>query len=157
MSSTSASATSNPAANRWKQGPRWDSYFGMRKSQASIPAHSNLPQDYARPSCAGKLLMIHLLPSMEMNIIIIAACIPTLRPLFLILFNRPGAAQYLSGNKKSSSSGLPSRQRAYQIPSNASTGHDGEGGGGNTGRVKAFDDQNCESYCLEEGGEGGKV
>lgn len=38
---------------------------------------------------------------LEMNVIIIAACIPTLRPLTLILFNRPGAAQYLGGGRSS--------------------------------------------------------
>ncbi|MCJ1459452.1 hypothetical protein MMC28_009831 [Mycoblastus sanguinarius] len=30
----------------------------------------------------------------EMNVIIVAACIPTLRPIFLILFKRPGAAHF---------------------------------------------------------------
>lgn len=30
----------------------------------------------------------------EMNVIIIAACIPTLRPIFLVLFKRPGAANF---------------------------------------------------------------
>lgn len=29
-----------------------------------------------------------------MNVIIIAACIPTLRPIFLVLFKRPGAANF---------------------------------------------------------------
>ena len=36
-----------------------------------------------------------------MNVIIIAACIPTLRPLFLILFKRPGASRFpLSRNRR---------------------------------------------------------
>ncbi len=35
-----------------------------------------------------------LIRSIEMNIIIIAACIPTFRPIFLILFKRPGANHF---------------------------------------------------------------
>lgn len=33
-------------------------------------------------------------PRIEMNVIIIAACIPTLRPIFLILLKRPGADNF---------------------------------------------------------------
>ncbi|KAL9032461.1 MAG: hypothetical protein Q9180_006486, partial [Flavoplaca navasiana] len=33
----------------------------------------------------------------EMNVIIIAACIPTLRPLFLVLLGRPSGSQYRNG------------------------------------------------------------
>ena len=35
-----------------------------------------------------------LIYSIEMNVIIIAACIPTLRPVFLVLFRRPGADNF---------------------------------------------------------------
>lgn len=35
-----------------------------------------------------------LIDSIEMNVIIIAACIPTLRPIFLILFKLPGADNF---------------------------------------------------------------
>ena len=43
-------------------------------------------------------------PRIEMNVIIIAACIPTLRPIFLILFKRPGASNFRSqGNRRHSS------------------------------------------------------
>ena len=45
--------------------------------------------------------------SIEMNVIIIAACIPTLRPLFLVLFNQPGASHYRP-------SLLEKRSRSYQ-------------------------------------------
>jgi len=38
-----------------------------------------------------------------MNVIIIAAYIPTLRPLFLILFRRPGADHYLEQRRPHSS------------------------------------------------------
>ncbi|KAG6997768.1 hypothetical protein G7Y79_00038g075270 [Physcia stellaris] len=38
----------------------------------------------------------------EMNVIIIAACIPTLRPLFLILFNRATPSDFLSHRRHSS-------------------------------------------------------
>lgn len=32
--------------------------------------------------------------SNEVNVVMIAACIPTLRPLFLVIFNRPGGTPY---------------------------------------------------------------
>ena len=38
-----------------------------------------------------------------MNVIIIAACIPTLRPIFLILFKRPGASKFRSNQNRHSS------------------------------------------------------
>jgi len=37
-----------------------------------------------------------------MNVIIIAACIPTLRPLFLVLFSRPGSEHYCERRHHSS-------------------------------------------------------
>lgn len=37
---------------------------------------------------------------MEMNVIIIAACIPILRPIYLILFSKPGASHYGSRPSK---------------------------------------------------------
>lgn len=40
----------------------------------------------------------------EMNVIIIAACIPTLRPVFLILFKRPGASKFRSNRNRRHSS-----------------------------------------------------
>ena len=42
--------------------------------------------------------------SIEMNVIIIAACIPTLRPLCLVLFRRPGASHYRSSRRHRGSS-----------------------------------------------------
>lgn len=39
-----------------------------------------------------------------MNIIIIAACIPTLRPIFVILFSRPGASAFGSKRNRRHSS-----------------------------------------------------
>lgn len=62
-----------------------------------------------------------------MNIIIIAACIPTLRPIFLVLFKRPGAENFrasvrerghssyhyrtadIEGSKKTTTNGRASR------------------------------------------------
>ena len=44
--------------------------------------------------CLAKTKAESLIRSIEMNVIIIAACIPTLRPIFLILFKRPGANQF---------------------------------------------------------------
>lgn len=43
-------------------------------------------------------------PRIEMNVIIIAACIPTLRPIFLILFRRPGASNFGSNRNRHHSS-----------------------------------------------------
>ncbi|KAL8871799.1 MAG: hypothetical protein Q9174_002447 [Haloplaca sp. 1 TL-2023] len=40
--------------------------------------------------------------SIEMNVIIIAACIPTLRPLVLVLLGRPSASQYRTGASRRS-------------------------------------------------------
>ncbi|KAL8683155.1 MAG: hypothetical protein Q9186_000868 [Xanthomendoza sp. 1 TL-2023] len=42
-----------------------------------------------------KLPQFLLWNALEVNIIIIAACIPTLRPLFLVVFKRPGASAFL--------------------------------------------------------------
>ena len=39
-----------------------------------------------------------------MNVIIIAACIPTLRPIFLILFERPGSSKFRSNRNRQHSS-----------------------------------------------------
>ena len=39
-----------------------------------------------------------------MNVIIIAACIPTLRPIFLILFKRPGGSKFRSHQNRHHSS-----------------------------------------------------
>lgn len=36
----------------------------------------------------------------EMNVVIIAACIPTLRPLYLIIFKQPGAEYYVGGSRQ---------------------------------------------------------
>ena len=35
-----------------------------------------------------------------MNVVIIAACIPTIRPLYLIIFKQPGAETYLGGSRQ---------------------------------------------------------
>lgn len=44
--------------------------------------------------------------SNECNIVIIAACIPTLRPLFLVIFRRPGRDRYLRRNSDQPRSGI---------------------------------------------------
>lgn len=54
------------------------------------------------------------MPSMtsrnEINTVIIAACIPTLRPLFLIIFKRPGGDKYLG------KTGFPSQGSSGERP-----------------------------------------
>ena len=51
--------------------------------------------------------------SIECNIVIVAACIPTLRPLFLVIFRRPGRERYLNHGIHERSSG--SRDRCKRI------------------------------------------
>ncbi|KAI4281031.1 MAG: hypothetical protein L6R38_003979 [Xanthoria sp. 2 TBL-2021] len=52
--------------------------------------------------------------ALEVNIIIIAACIPTLRPLFLVVFQRPGATAFL--------------KKSYQMTPRTNTGTRGTNG-----------------------------
>ena len=66
-----------------------------------------LTQAEFQPDGSFKLDVCESLPvihRIEMNIIIIAACIPTLRPLFLILFKHKGSSQYRSGRDRRHSS-----------------------------------------------------
>ena len=42
------------------------------------------------------MLMSHATDSAEINVVIAAACVPAIRPVFLILFHRPGASYYRS-------------------------------------------------------------
>ena len=42
------------------------------------------------------MLMSHATDSVEINVVIAAACVPARRPVFLILFHRPGASYYRS-------------------------------------------------------------
>ena len=48
---------------------------------------------------------LRILRSIEINIVIIAACIPTLRPIYLIFFRRPGSEEFTS------------RKRSYHLHS----------------------------------------
>ena len=48
--------------------------------------------------------------SVEINAVIIAACIPTLRPIYLVLFGKPGAELYHPKRSKPSFR-LPSSER----------------------------------------------
>ncbi|KAL8782145.1 MAG: hypothetical protein Q9213_005649 [Squamulea squamosa] len=61
-----------------------------------------------------KLPQYLLWNALEVNIIIIAACIPTLRPLFLVLFQRPGATAYV--------------KKSYQMTPRTNTGNRGTNG-----------------------------
>lgn len=45
-------------------------------------------------SLIGETVPLWIWNSNEINLVIWAACIPTLRPLFLVLFNRPGSDAY---------------------------------------------------------------
>ncbi|KAL8671648.1 MAG: hypothetical protein Q9168_003854 [Polycauliona sp. 1 TL-2023] len=46
---------------------------------------------------AGLTIELLMWGGIELNVIIIAACIPTLRPLVLVLLGRPGGSQYRNG------------------------------------------------------------
>ncbi|CAD6588649.1 MAG: hypothetical protein ASARMPREDX12_003397 [Alectoria sarmentosa] len=48
----------------------------------------------AKTDITWKTIELLMWNGIEMNVIIIAACIPTLRPIFLILFKRPGAQNF---------------------------------------------------------------
>ena len=47
------------------------------------------------------LINVGITHSVEINAIIIAACIPTLRPVYLVLFRKPGAEFYSPRSKPS--------------------------------------------------------
>ncbi len=68
----------------------------------AYPLHTLLAYLQSGFCMNSKLTATHRI---EMNVIIIAACIPTLRPLCLVIFNRPDADAYRpSVNKRSHSS-----------------------------------------------------
>ncbi|KAL8672841.1 MAG: hypothetical protein Q9168_002717 [Polycauliona sp. 1 TL-2023] len=56
---------------------------------------ANLRSTTHKEDMTWKLPAYLLWNALEVNIIIIAACIPTLRPLFLVVFQRPGAKAFL--------------------------------------------------------------
>ena len=86
--------------------------------------------------------------SNECNTIIISACIPTLRPLFLIVFKRPGYAIYVrskryeptgAGGRRTPGSG---RGRVVPAPSSDSTTAIGDAAaGGDETWLEAGDDE----------------
>ena len=41
-----------------------------------------------------------VLNSVEINVVIMAACVPAIRPLYLILFHRPGAEHYRKSSRQ---------------------------------------------------------
>ncbi|KAL8711874.1 MAG: hypothetical protein Q9220_003818 [cf. Caloplaca sp. 1 TL-2023] len=67
----------------------------------------------------GKLAEYLLWNALEVNVIIIAACIPTLRPLFLVVFKRAGAEVYL----KKSYRMTPKTHSGYRAQLGRSTGN----------------------------------
>ncbi|KAL8659357.1 MAG: hypothetical protein Q9226_000477 [Calogaya cf. arnoldii] len=69
----------------------------------------------------------------EMNVIIIAACIPTLRPLVLVLLGRPSGSQYLNGASSRKSYSQHLRPNGSNLPRNPASGNSG------TSPNKAFD------------------
>lgn len=58
----------------------------------------------------------------EMNVIIIAACIPTLRPVFLILFKRPGASNFRASVRERGHSSYYYRTSGYDKSNRMTTG-----------------------------------
>ncbi|MCJ1266696.1 hypothetical protein MMC22_006581 [Lobaria immixta] len=55
---------------------------------------SKLPKLDVRGDLTWETVPLWIWNSNEINLVIWAACIPTLRPLFLVLFNRPGSDAY---------------------------------------------------------------
>ena len=56
---------------------------------------------------SGSGILVHaltfLLRSVEINVVIIAACVPPIRPLYLILFHLPGAEYYGGSSRQKES------------------------------------------------------
>ena len=55
---------------------------------------SKLPSESARSDFTWNTVPLFIWNSVEINVVIVAACVPTLRPMYLILFRRPGAEHY---------------------------------------------------------------
>ncbi|KAL8648162.1 MAG: hypothetical protein Q9226_006111 [Calogaya cf. arnoldii] len=70
---------------------------------------ANLRTTTHKEDMTWKLPAYMLWNALEVNIIIVAACIPTLRPLFLVVFQRPGASAFL--------------KKSYQMTPRSNTGH----------------------------------
>ena len=64
--------------------------------------------------------MLSLLHSVEINAIIIAACIPTLRPVYLVLLRRPGAENYKARSKSSTYIYSNEHERSIELKRNQS-------------------------------------
>lgn len=78
-----------------------------------VSAHDSLPNQAYQTSHSN-----------ECNVVIIAACIPTLRPLLLVIFKRPGRNQYLQRKPfgpSSSSRDRPRRVGRISAPTSDST------------------------------------
>ena len=71
-----------------------------------------------------------------MNVIIIAACIPTLRPLVLVLLGRPSASQYRTGSSSRKSYSQHLRSNGSNRLRNPASGISGNNG---SNAYKAFD------------------
>lgn len=78
----------------------------------------------------------------EMNVIIIAACIPTLRPIFLILFKRPGASNFRASVRERGHSSYYYRTSGYDKSKRMTTGSskvfDKRASGAANGSTEAF-------------------
>ncbi|KAL8802635.1 MAG: hypothetical protein Q9200_006514, partial [Gallowayella weberi] len=78
-----------------------------------------------------KLPQYLLWNALEVNIIIIAACIPTLRPLFLVVFHRPGASAFL--------------KQSYEMTPRNVTSNRGTGSRNRQSRPKGDDSESLKS------------
>ncbi|KAL9581759.1 MAG: hypothetical protein Q9212_003697 [Teloschistes hypoglaucus] len=89
----------------------------------------------AKTDITWKLAEYLLWNALEVNVIIIAACIPTLRPLFLVLFRRAGAEAYL--------------KKSYQMTPKSNSG--------NRGRVGRSADETDSIRSINREGKGKNV
>ncbi|MDI1486614.1 MAG: hypothetical protein OHK93_005846 [Ramalina farinacea] len=85
---------------------------------------SKLPSESARSDFTWNTVPLFIWNSVEINVVIVAACVPTLRPMYLILFGRPGAEHYgRKGITGSSRSGKKSHgKNAYVMHSDSRDG-----------------------------------
>lgn len=67
---------------------------------------SKLPSESARSDFTWNTVPLFIWNSVEVNVVIMAACVPAMRPLYLILFRRPGAEHY---------GGSSRQKRSYQM------------------------------------------
>lgn len=81
--------------------------LGVFACACAVIKTSKLPGLNARADITYITVSLWIWNANETNVVIVAACIPTLRPLFLILFRRPGSEIYKGKGNSHSREGRP--------------------------------------------------